>query len=257
MSLSGTNRGTGTHNTGATSFTLSPGSNFDAGSMAVLCVAADNSSSGGATNDFTTITDSLGNKWVLRQLPIFDNGAASAGVQGCIATCMQEAGLLTTGTVITVNFGSSPVAKTWTLTQIAAGTGMVPVYKTGGAQGAGQSGTTAPTYTTGTITNANIIVAAIFMESGTTQAINTDDSDGSNGAWGNTSVSQYTEVGSTTTGSCIASNFKTVTATATQTYNLTMAASADTIAAYVEVQEELIPQKLIHLRQATKRASYY
>jgi hypothetical protein len=257
MALTGTNRGTGTHNTGSTSFGLSPGSNFAASTMAVLCVAADNSASGGSSNNITDVTDSLGNTWIRRQLPIFDNGAASAGVQGVIATCMQERGLLTTGTTITVSFGATTTAKTWTLTQVAAGTGLVPVYKTGGAQGTGQSGTTAPTYTTGSITNTNLIVAAIFMESGTTQAINTDDSDGSNGAWGNSSVSQYAEVGSTTAGSCIASNFKTVTATATQTYNLTLAATADTIAAYVEIQEELMPQKITFSKQSVKRANYY
>jgi hypothetical protein len=88
------NRGTGTHNTAATSFTLTPGSNCTALAKIVLCVAADNSSSGGATNDFTTVTDTLGNTWIKRQSPVFDNGAASAGVQGAIYETDQTAGTL-------------------------------------------------------------------------------------------------------------------------------------------------------------------
>lgn len=61
MALTGTDRGTGTHKTSASSFTLNPGSNFTAGALAVLCIAADNSSTGGSTNNISSVTDSLGN----------------------------------------------------------------------------------------------------------------------------------------------------------------------------------------------------
>src|SRR5678815_4287290 len=141
MALTITARGTGTHNTSASSFTLSPGSNCTAGAKVVLCVAADNSSSGGSTNDFTTVTDGLGNTWVKRQSPVFDNGAASAGVQGAIYDTDQSVGTLQTSTVITVNFGSSPTAKTWTLTEVNHGAGATTEFRTGGDKSAGATGT--------------------------------------------------------------------------------------------------------------------
>src|SRR5678815_2719396 len=99
MALAITNRGTGTHNTSASSFTLSPATNFAAGATAVLCVAADNSAAAGSSNDFTTVTDTLGNTWTKRQSPVFDNGAASAGVQGAIYDTLQNVGTLQTSTV--------------------------------------------------------------------------------------------------------------------------------------------------------------
>lgn len=234
MALSGTNRGSGNHNTSAGSFTLSPTSNCTANKMIVLCVAADNSSSGGSSNDFTTVTDSIGNTWTFRQTPIFDNGAPSAGVQGLIATTNQNVGAITTGTTITVSFGSSPTAKTWTLTEISGSVGNVG-YVTGNV-GTGAFNPV-PSITSSSITSGNAIIAAVFMESGTAQSIATDDTDSSNGNWGNSGASQYNEVGATTSGSAIASNFKITTGTGTQTYNLTLNGACDHIAAWIEVRE--------------------
>jgi len=239
MALSGTDRGTGTHNTGATSFTLSPASNFSSqNSLAVLCVAADNSSSGGSTNDITSVTDSIGNTWTSRSLPIFDNGAASAGVQGAIYTTAQNVGALVTGTVITVNFGSSPVAKTWTLSEVAGSVGK-PEFVTQNVS-AGQT-TASPTVTTGSITNGDMVLAAIFVESGTTQTF-TGDADTSNGNW---STQQTNKIGSTTSGSGISSQYKVVTGTAAQTYNPTLGISSDCIQAWISIHEN--PDKTVGL----------
>ena len=47
MALTRTARGTGTHNSAATSFTGSPGSNCTARALLVLCVAADNAAGSG------------------------------------------------------------------------------------------------------------------------------------------------------------------------------------------------------------------
>jgi hypothetical protein len=235
MAITATTRGTGTHNTGASSFTAAPTSNFSggAGAWGVLCVAADNSSSGGSTNDFaSTITDSLGNIWTLRQAPIFDNGAASAGVQGAIYTSNLTAGVPQTSTTITVSFGSSPVAKTWTLLELNFAANKTGQFVTG-ANGTGATSST-PSVTTGSITNGNIVIAAVFMEAGTTQGISADDTDTTNGNW---ATSQYTEIGSTTSGSAIASNYKVVNSTATQTYNLTLSLSVDLIMAWIEISE--------------------
>lgn len=235
MALSITNRGSGNHNTGASSFTLSPGSNCTAGATLVLCVAADNSSSGGATNDFTTVTDGLGNTWTKRQSPVFDNGAASAGVQGAIYTTSQNAGAVQTSTVITVNFGSSPVAKTWTMTEVTPGAGKVAEFRTGGNKSAGATATAMTLGASATVNIGEVIVACFYMESGTTQSVSTPDGDTTNGSW---TTNQYNEIGSTTSGSCIVSQAKLqTTANSAQTYDVTVGVSSDYHGSYVILKE--------------------
>jgi hypothetical protein len=239
MALTGTDRGTGTHNTSASSFGLNPGSNFTAGALAVLCLAADNSSSGGSTNNINSVTDSLGNLWRARQRPIFDNGTASAGVQGAIYTTDQSAGTLQTGTTITVNFGAATVAKTWTLMEVTAAAGSQAIPLTG-ANATGQAASSAPTVTTGTIAVGDMVIATVAMEAGTTQTL-TSDADTTNGSW---STAQYAEIGSTTSGSAIGSQRKVQTTTAsTQTFNPTLGLTCDLICSWISVRE-IAPKRL-------------
>lgn len=231
MAITGTDRGTGTHNTSASSFTLSPSGNFAAGSFAVLVVSADNSASGGSSNNFTTVTDTNSNTWTLRQSPLFDNGAANAGVQGAIYTTPMDGGTLTTGSTITVNFGAATVAKAWTLSEVVPTSGSKIVYVTGGVN-TGTTGT-APTVTTGSITNGNMVVGALFNEQGTGQTV-TQDGDSTNGAW---SAQQTAEIGTTAAGMSVSSQRKVVTSTAAQTFNPTLGVSSDVILAWVELSE--------------------
>lgn len=230
MALGLTNRGSGNHNASATSFTLSPASNLAAGSWAVLCVAADNSASGGATNNITSVTDSIGNTWIARRTPVFDNGGASAGVQGAIFTTDQAVGALQTGTVITVNFGAATTAKTWTLTEVTAAAAEVISYVTGGDKAAGATGTALTTGATASIASGDAVIAAFFIEAGTTQSLSAADTDTTNGSW---STNQYNEIGSTTSGSVIVSQGKVVTATGTQTYDVTLGISSDHHGSYI------------------------
>lgn len=239
MALTGTDRGTGKHQTSASSFTLNPGSNFTAGALAVLCIAADNSSTGGSTNNISSVTDSLGNLWRARQLPIFDNGSASAGVQGGIFTTDQSAGTLQTGTTVTVSFGAATVAKTWTLMEVTAAAGSQALVLTG-ANATGQAGSSAPTVTTGTIEVGDMVIAMVAMEAGTTQTF-TSDADTTNGTW---SAAQYNEIGSTSSGSAIGSQRKVQTTTAsTQTFNPTLGLPCDLICSWISVRE-IAPKKL-------------
>lgn len=233
MALTGTNRGSGNHNSAATSFTLNPGSNLTAGAMAVLCVAADNAGASGAAMATFSVTDSLGNTWTRRSSPLYDPGAASVGVEGAIFTTPMNVGTLVTGTVITVSFGGTSVtAKTWTLIEVVGSQG-VPTFKTQ-AVGTG-SATASPTVTTSSLTNGTLVVGAVFIEGGTTLTL-TGDADTSNGNW---STAQSNKIGSTTSGSGIISQFKTVTATGTQTYNPTIGLSSDCIAAWISVGENV------------------
>lgn len=226
-------RGKGGNNTDGTTFALNPTSNLASGSLAVLCIAADNSVGGGSTNNISGVTDSLGNKWVARQLPIFDNGTTSAGVQGGIFTTDQSAGVIQTGTTITVTFGASTVSKTWTLDDITPSAGYQSIFLTGG-NASGQAGTTAPTVTTGTIAVDDMVVAMVAIEAGSTQTF-TDDTDTSNGSW---TASQNSTIGTTTTGSAILSQTKLQTTTgSTQTFNPTLGISSDVICSWVQIRE--------------------
>lgn len=239
MALTGTDRGTGKHQTSASSFTLNPGSNFTAGALAVLCIAADNSSTGGSTNNISSVTDSLGNLWRARQLPIFDNGSASAGVQGGIFTTDQSAGTLQTGTTVTVSFGAATVAKTWTLMEVTAAAGSQALVLTG-ANATGQAGSSGPTVTTGTIEVGDMVIAMVAMEAGTTQTL-TSDADTTNGTW---SAAQYNEIGSSSSGSAIGSQRKVQTTTAsTQTFNPKLGLPCDLICSWISVRE-IAPKKL-------------
>lgn len=230
MALAGTDRGSGTHGSSGLTFTLSPASNFTAGALAVLSLAADNSAFGGSTNNIVGVTDSLGNTWTKRQSPLYDPGAASAGVQGAIFTSPQNGGTLQTSTVITVEFADNTTAKAWTLMEV---TGNNPSYVTGGV-GTG-SATASPTVTTGSITNGRMVIAALCNEYGTEQTV-TEDSDTTNGSW---STQQTAEVGSEAFGITVASQRKVVSATATQTYNPTLGVSSDCICAWIEIQESV------------------
>ena len=237
MALTGTDRGSGNNGTGGATFALNPGSNLTAGALAVLCIAADNSVTGGASNNISSVTDSLGNVWHARQLPIFDNGAASAGVQGGIFTTDQGAGALTTGTTITVTFGTSTTAKSWTLMEVTAASGSQAMFLTG-ANATGAAASTAPTVTTGTIAVGDMVIAMVAMEAGTAQTY-TNDADTTNGTW---SASQYNEVGATTVaGSAIGSQRKLQTTTnSTQTFNPTLGTACDLICSWISVREVVL-----------------
>lgn len=240
MALAITNRGTWTNNTANTSFNVNVGSNCTAGATIAICISADNNSSGGSTNNITNVTDSIGNLWevVPNTAVVFDNGAAAAGVQGSIWTTRQNIGTITTGTTITVSTGTSTTAKTGTFTEITAAVGSFAAVRTGGAKAAGATGTAATSGASGTINIGEVGLFAIYIEAGTTQTC-TGDSDTTNGSW---STLQYTEIGSTTSGSCIASQAKLqTTANSTQTYDVTLGISSDYHSSWAIFTETLIP----------------
>lgn len=221
-------RGTGGNTTGATSVTVTPGSNLAAGSMGVIVVAADNAgTAGNAANCNTSMTDSVGNSWTLRLDVWYDNGAASAGAELCIYTGALTTAFTTANNVV-VGFGNSVTAKSWTLTEIVPSALMVPQYVTG----AGGPGATdgVPTITTTSITNGDVVIGGGAAEATLSW---TGDADTTNGSWTN---EQEIGNGTGTTGAAVTSQAKVVTATATQTYNPTLT-SADRIIGWIQITE--------------------
>jgi len=213
VALTATDRGSGGNNTASTSIAITPASNFTAGKFAILCIAYDNSGSGGS-DPFSSISDNHGNTWTLIEASLRDPGAASAGVALRVYRSLQNAATLTTSSTITVSFGANSTgAKAWTLTEVSNSTGSLN-YKTGGNSGA--SGATAtPSITTGNIFNGQLVLGVVGREYNATR---TDDADTSNGSW---SASQNAGFGSTTSGIEIISQWKIVTADGTQTFNPT------------------------------------
>lgn len=229
MALTGTDRGSGNHNTAATSVAISPTSNCTAGAMIVLCLAYDNAGSGGA-DPYSSISDGLGNTWTPQVAGLYDPGAASAGVTERIFTTTQNAGTILTSTVITVSFGSStPTAKSWVIHEVSSNA-------TGGSVTIGSSATLpgaatgTPTITTSSLTSGDMVIGMGAAESGDTWA---GDADTTNGSW---STHQHNAAGTGATGMSITSQRKIVTATATQTYNPTLT-SADCMLAWLQIIE--------------------
>lgn len=224
--LTVSSRGTGGNNTGATGLTVTPGSNFTAGSLGVLVIALDNSGSAGAnTVSPATATDSASGTWTRQQNGLFDNGAASAGAEVSVYTIPSTS--LTTAGSITVTFSNSVTAKAWALWEVTADAGKIATYLTGGV---GTGATSNPTVTTSSITSGDAVIGVTAAEA--SAASITGDADTTNGTW---STAQTAGFGSGTSGMTVSSQSKVTTATAAQTYNTTVA--GDSIAAWVSVGE--------------------
>jgi len=228
MAIVGVNRGTGGNATASTTISIVPPSNFQAGSLAVLALAYDNSGGAGA-DPYSSITDNAGNTWVSRTNGLNDPGAASAGCALRIFTA--DVVSLGTSNTITVTFGSSTTAKSWTLTQL---TSDLPNYVARFIE--------AKTPATGSGTTPTLVVAtpiprAIFCAMGNEgNATVTADSDIINGNW---STQQTISNGTGTSGIQVASQYKDVISDGTQTYNLTLSASGDWVACAIRLVENL------------------
>jgi hypothetical protein len=213
MALVGTDRGVGADAVGDTTYTFSPASNFTAGTTAVLCVAVNNSHTNGAAHATFTVTDSLGNTWTRRSSPLFDPGAASAGVEGGIFTTAMSGGTLTTGTTITVTTGAAIEYAAHSLHQVA-GTGV-----TYSAQGAGAgSFANAWDVTTSSVASGAMVIAALFVSYDEDEDAIVEDSDSTRGNWSSqqTALQSASEVPRRIG---ISSQRKVVTGSGVQDYN--------------------------------------
>lgn len=234
MALTVTANGTGTHNTGAA--TLVPGgrtATIPVGSVGVLAMALDNAGSQGANKIAVDWTDAKGNVWVWQQdgSGLYDNGAASAGIEMAWWVANITTALLTTDAgTITWN-GGSPTAKAWTWYTVTPSAGRTVAIKTGGAI-AGATAANAQV-TTASVSVGDAVIAGYFSEN--VSAV-TGDSDTTNGTWG---TQQTATVGSTTSGVRIATQHKVqTTAASTQSYDVTVS-SQDRIAGYIILRDAL------------------
>ena len=201
-----------------------------AGSFGVLCIAADNSVTGGNTLNFpSSFTDSVGNTWTLRLNSLYDNGTANAGAELAMYTATINATITTDVDTMTWTYTRAKVPnKVWAMWQFTPSPGNAFSYVAGAAGSGATTGT--PTTTTSSITSGDTVIGMVASESSDTF---TGDSDTSKGDW---SLKLSGAQGSGAHGMAIITQYKTVTGAAAQTYNPTLT-PADTIIGWIQIRE--------------------
>ena len=221
--LTVTLRGTQADASAVSTHTITPSSTLAAGTMGVVVCAYSNAGGGGATsNPVASFNDSAGNTWTLRVNQNYDPGAANAGATNAIYTASISTQVTTSGSVAPTT-GSSCIAalRLYEVSTTASGV----AYSTSGTN-TGATGT-AVSLVTGSLTSGN---AVICFCNWLANADPTYDSDTSNGSWaagGRTGVAQPRSCGVQS---------KVVTATGTQTWNLTITSVAHN-ESWVEISE--------------------
>lgn len=199
------------------------------GSIGVLVIAADNSISGGGTQNLpASISDTQSNTWTLRQTGIYDPGAANAGVEIGIYTSVLTTGLTPTDTLTCTYQTTNVPVKSWGIWEFAPTGGGVMSYVTG-AVGSGAN-TATPSVTTGSITSGDYVIGLCGAETSNDFA---GDTGSTNGAW----KTQLTFGRATLSGGmAFTTQWKKTTATATQVYAPTLGA-ADTMIGWISIND--------------------
>lgn len=185
------------------------------GDWLIACVHADNNGTNGATS-YASLSDSAGNTWTLRANILQDPGAAAAGANLIVLTC-PVTNALSSGTV-TANFSPNTVAKSIAVHRVEPGVGEVVQFVSVDATGI--TGTSFSSLTTVSVTNGDTVFCFIAAE---TNAGYTGDADTTNGSWSSI-MTATANTGTVATSMKGALQYKTVTGTATQTWNMTGAA---------------------------------
>jgi len=216
MAITATFRGSGNSTNQSSSIAFSPTSDFTANSYAVLIFAWYSS-------DVTinSVTDTDGNTWTQRA---YETGGTTT--QGTIGIYTCDSVSLTTADTITVSMANQREAKMAFLYEVV---GDSPItYVSSGTDAFSSNGT----ITTSSIATGNIVIGANRRDS---NAAPTDDSDTTNGNW-STSENAYSGLSSPNSRrSYINSQYKIVTGSGTQTYNITTGANG--CIAYIELAE--------------------
>lgn len=229
--LTVTNRGTFTGGGSSTSIIYVPTSTIAAGTLGVLLIATPNSGSTGATKIFTStsFTDSVGNTWTRRLDTLYDPGAVSAGVELAAYTGVITT-QVTTSDNVTVTISPTTPNRAAIVYEVSGANG-TPTYvtSTGVSDGltSGQSGT-AVSVTSSSITSGDAILAWLGTRTDTT-ALSASDTDTTNGSW--------STVVSLALAGRFASQTKVTTGTGTQTWDVTLGASAIWHCAWIQVSE--------------------
>lgn len=224
MTLNAFGAGTAAAASGASPTTIACTQPFEVGSVLVVAMAYDNSGASGADPlsafAVSPATGSLSAS-LSTQTGLNDPGASSAGV-AARCNAYKVMGAIPNGTNISISWTGTVVVRATAIAKIGGsavpdrGLFTNPAYRTNsGATGTNQTATSAPTLTTPSVNNTELVMCWVACEYGVSL---TGDADTTNGSW-DTIIT--TSNGSTTSGISVGLQWKTVTGTATQTFNPT------------------------------------
>lgn len=191
----------------------------DVGDWLVVMVACDNSQVSPTPGGPPTVgcSDTAGNTYTSRVNSTRDPGTTNEGVTICSFTAPVTTAI-SSGTV-TVTFSPNTTAKTVLVKRIQPGVGESVAYVSTGTPANGVS--TTPSSAAVSVTNGHTIMGIVGVEGNDTV---TGDSDTTSGTW---SAQQTAVVAASGISAIrISSQQKTVTATSTQTYNVTLGTTA-------------------------------
>lgn len=223
----------GNGNSTSSGATVATGSTVTAatGDWLVALVAGDNNGTNGAAS-LSSVSDSQSNTWTQRALITNDPGAAAAGATiGVFTAPITNA--LASGTV-TANFSPNTTFKAIQVYRVQPGAGNQVVFVAADTSGVTTNATTHSSNTVSVTSGDTIFGAAGIEDRGTI----TGDSDTTNGSW-STIITRLADGGGVGTSMSCSSQYKTVSATANQTWDITTTAGRDSAVTYLILRPSL------------------
>lgn len=218
--------GTGTNTTNDADQTITPTDNSATGKLLIMYVAYENAGVGGG-DTYISIKDSYENAWTEIFSVVNSSGTINDGTVMRSFSTMQDQNGLTTSDSILLSFSTTIEALVYIIYEVDS-TNILTITDSSSTSGTGSS----PTITTNTIDNNNIVICA-FGRNSSGEII--DDADTSDGSW-STGISK-TKFAAFLTQE-LHSQYKVVTASATQTYNPTITTDSIYNLGWVEIHED-------------------
>lgn len=218
--------GTGTNTTNDADQIITPTDNSATGKLLIMYVVYENANIGGG-DTYISIKDSYENAWTEIFSVVNSSGTINDGTVMRSFSTMQDQNGLTTSDSILLSFSTTIEALVYIIYEVDS-TNILTITDSSSTSGTGSS----PTITTNTIDNNNIVICAFGRNS---SGIIIDDADTSDGSW-STGLSK-TKFATDLTQE-LHSQYKVVTASATQTYNPTITTNSIYNLGWVEIHED-------------------
>ena len=230
MALTISQAGSATSTTSSSTLVVTPSVSFSQNDGVLVCIAADNSAISGEIS-ISSVSDSQSNTYTLiRNVKTQGgsiNGLASAAIYLCAVT-----NAISTSDSITVNFSPNTPSKAVVIYKIACASGKKPSNT--------NSSATSPSSDSTSLSRSTVTIPAndaVFMVAGieTNESV-TADTDTLRGSW-SSAYSATADTGTLATSMQVVTQYKTVTSSGTQTWNLSWATSTSYCAAYATITE--------------------
>lgn len=209
----------------------------DVGDFLLVFVAADNAGADGATSLQSSASDTAGNTYTNRVLTTYDPGLVSQGTTLGVWTAPVTAAV-SSGT-ISVSFSPSTRVKVMRVMRARPAPGYAAVYGAVGTSSTGGS-SLGPSKAIGEVTEGRTVFGVASITSDGFFGILGYDEDTTAGSW-SSGLAVSRSASSPTKIQVVATQYKTVTATASQTWGVVTTGTDGWAANYVIVYAEAIP----------------